>query len=419
MIYLTSLAPPWQYVLCTLLFLSMLALLVLCIYKYRCRQSLKKCLAEGILFCGLLAVLSYCSGALFGSTVRYEIKIPYFLIILLIASTLCLFAIGLRKEYNNNKKSPNLLSLRQALDNLDSGVCFADSTGRIILINRTMVSLISGVLGSSPQMLADIEQALSGAEGAVEKIPQEPELYRFENSGIWSFDSVELSIEGLEGFVQISAHEVTEIYLTGEGLKEENEQLQKTNAEIGLMLERLADRIREQETLKLKARIHDDIGTSLIEISNIIEGKHGGDMGKQLAVLQNAVSYFSNDYSSDNEGGSLAKAAAKAAQMGAELIISGDKISSPQALALACSAANECVTNAIKHADGNAVYMSIKNQNGEYFIEFTNNGNPPSGIIKEGGGLSALRRSVEAAGGEMIIISAPEFKLQIRLRNEV
>ena len=58
------------------------------------------------------------------------------------------------------------------------------------------------------------------------------------------------------------------------------------------MYKRLADRIREQENLNLKMKIHDDIGTSLITISKIIDEGINEDIETQLTLLQNAVSYF-------------------------------------------------------------------------------------------------------------------------------
>ena len=42
----------------------------------------------------------------------------------------------------------------------------------------------------------------------------------------------------------------------------------------------------------------------------------------------------------------------------------------------------------------------------------------PDGPVREGGGLSALRRQVEAAGGGMRIESAPRFSLILELVEE-
>lgn len=63
------------------------------------------------------------------------------------------------------------------------------------------------------------------------------------------------------------------------------------------MLDRLADRIREQETLNMKIQVHNELGTSLIAISDIMEMNdelNSSDINLQIEHLQNAVSYFSS-----------------------------------------------------------------------------------------------------------------------------
>ena len=50
-----------------------------------------------------------------------------------------------------------------------------------------------------------------------------------------------------------------------------------------------------------------------------------------------------------------------------------------------------------------------------YDITITNNGAVPSEPIKEGSGLSSLRRSIESAGGEMHTAYKPRFALLLTL----
>ena len=47
--------------------------------------------------------------------------------------------------------------------------------------------------------------------------------------------------------------------------------------------------------------------------------------------------------------------------------------------------------------------------------QITNNGEVPKDRITEGSGLSSLRRSVEASGGEMQITHRPAFALTLYL----
>lgn len=87
---------------------------------------------------------------------------------------------------------------------------------------------------------------------------------------------------------------------------------------------------------------------------------------------------------------------------------------SPEA-ALLLHAAHECLTNTVRHAGGTALHISLSREGGRLVAVLTNDGRAPDGPIREGGGLSALRRQVEASGGRMRIESAPRFALILEL----
>ena len=83
--------------------------------------------------------------------------------------------------------------------------------------------------------------------------------------------------------------------------------------------------------------------------------------------------------------------------------------------ALTVQAVRECVTNCIRHAKGNEVRVDIKNYAQIYTVTISNNGEKPRSAVTEGSGLTGLRRSVEAAGGEMRISHSPAFALILNL----
>ena len=306
---------------------------------------------------------------------------------------------------NQQQISPN--SVKEALDNLNSGICFADESGRIVLINYIIGALISSVIGSYPQTLGEIEDALTSCTDLGNGI------YRFSDGRVWLINTVPMQEDTLNGFTQTSAQEVTELYEANEQLKKDNEQLKKTNEEMQKLLERLADRIREQETLNLRMRVHDDIGTSLIAITNIMKGNAEDNLDEQISALQNAVGYFSNELPKQND--TLESVQKSAENVGATLLIDGKLPDDKQTESLITLAARECVTNCIRHAKGNQIRIEIKENTQRYLVKFTNNGEKPKDKIKEGGGLSSLRKRIENAGGEMTIEHSPEFVLLLNL----
>ena len=104
-----------------------------------------------------------------------------------------------------------------------------------------------------------------------------------------------------------------------------------------------------------------------------------------------------------------------ARQLGVAVKIDGYLPRDTAAEELTVAAAKECVTNCIKHADGNEVYIRIAQRGERYDVTITNNGKIPTEPIKEGSGLSTLRRSIESSGGEMHISHNPRFALLITI----
>ena len=97
------------------------------------------------------------------------------------------------------------------------------------------------------------------------------------------------------------------------------------------------------------------------------------------------------------------------------MLLSGYLPSGTRVEALTVQAVRECVTNCIRHAKGNEVRVDIKNYAQIYTVTLSNNGEKPRSAVTEGSGLTGLRRSVEAAGGEMRISHSPAFALILNL----
>ncbi|MGN0164550.1 MAG: sensor histidine kinase [Lachnospiraceae bacterium] len=302
-------------------------------------------------------------------------------------------------------------AIKEATDNLSSGVCFADATDRIILCNRQMGRLSSELMGSYPQTAGELEKALlsPSEKSSVRKISDAPVLYRFSDGSVWRFRRAELS----DGIRQFTAQDVTALHEINENLRADNEELERVNEKLCRMYDRLTDRIREQEILDLKMRIHDNIGTSLIAISDMINHEVDSDMNKQLAILQDAVSYLTDDRPVSCD--TFEEARQKAAAMKVSLILKGSIPQDTTSENLIVAAVRECVTNCVNHAKGNQVIVEITEHMNIRHITITNNGEVPKEKIIEGGGLTNLRKSVETAGGEMSISHSPVFALILNL----
>ncbi len=311
------------------------------------------------------------------------------------------FSAALPREYRRSKNELSPFSIKEAIDKLPMGICFSDPFGRIILCNDLMRNLVFLLSDRSLQIINDFDATLLKEDYSV-----------FPDGTVWQFRTQAVTVEGDDRWRQITAHNVTELYNGYIRQNEINEELREVNRRLCEMYERMADDIGERENLELKIHIHDTIGRSLLTIRDIIE--NGGNADGTLETLQEAVSVLTSDRAPLNC--TMDEVRETAEKLGVKLRVEGGLPSGSTAEALAAAAAAECVTNCVRHAGGNEVYVRIAvRSSAVYDITVTNNGKVPKGPISEGSGLFGLRRKIEAAGGEMHTAFSPRFALLITL----
>ncbi len=400
-------------VLAELLFFASAAQLALCLFRVFCRSKRAWRLTDGAGFLALLLLTSLVSAASVGERCG-ALPSPPFLLPLAVLVTARAFA-EMRRAYRASRETLSPSSVKQALDNLNSGVLFADGMGRAILVNHTMGRLAEALTGSYPQTLDELENALASPRGGsgVERLSGSPALYRFPDGRVWRFRTVPLTDAAMAGYTQTTAQDMTELYEANARLERENEALREAIGKTRRMMDRIADRIREQETLNLKMRIHNDIGASLIALTEMARGGARDDFDRQLETLRFAVGCFSRR--GETVPDAFADVSRQAAEMGVALKLEGYIPQNQTVERLIAAAARECATNCVRHAKGGTVAVRVSERGGVCTAEFTNDGRPPEGPIAEGDGLSALRRSVERAGGEMRVSHAPRFLLILNM----
>lgn len=400
------LSDQWKYMINELLFVAAAAEFALCICKYlfRGRQG-RKLIADGLIFLLMLCICAYISAAKHGS---YPAPLPWLIFPVVAFSTFVHAVSGLRREYRKRLEILLPFSVKQTLDNINSGILFANPKGRTVLVNHIMGEIIADLSGSYPQMLGDLTDALQKAE----KLNEITELYRFPDGRIWRFQTVSLSEPKFKGFTQTTAQDMTELYDTNRQLAEENKALHVAIEKMRRMLERVAERVKEQEMLNIKVRVHNDIGKSLIALSELMR-EGGGEPEEQLHILHKSISLFSG------RGmilpGTMEDVRHEAAEMRVRLVLDGVIPQDERVKRLIATAARECVTNCIRHAKGSLVTVKIDQRGDLYTVTITNDGKAPTCPVTEGSGLSSLRDSVEEEGGEMYISHSPYFMLILNL----
>lgn len=335
--------------------------------------------------------------------------LPWILVavLLILAAVHLSVAIPIERRRLFERITPD--SIREATNDITMGICFADPAGRIILCNETMRELSYMMISSYPQMIGELDTVLfpPGPDG------ERPSsgIFFFPSGNVRQFNSSRIAVSGEEGWRQITAQDVTELYRVREQLESENRRLAETNRKLRAMYDRMTDDIREKESLEMKVRVHDTMGRSLITIQDIMENPDEAD--KKLAELKEAVSILSDSQAPPD--GDIADEMKNCEKLGVRLILNGYLPKDKGLERIVISAIRECATNCVRHARGTYIAVDIQERHGIYSVTITNDGEKPKGKITEGSGLSSLRRSVEASGGEMLTAHSPRFALLLNL----
>ena len=358
-----------------------------------------------------------------GVTVQGLWQAPLWLMLALLAllAGWCAWMLALLIRWRRRHLSQT--SVKEGLDQMPAGLCFYVRDGLTRLVNERMQRLCLSLTGEPLMNGEEFWRRLEAGDvlpGAEVVSNSDARLIRTQDDRVWRFERSSIQVDG-EDAVQIIASDVTQEQTMNRRLQEENLRLADMNRRLRRYSGQIRRLTREKEALEAKVRIHDDFGQALLAARRLSSMPSGTAQRtevlrlwrKSLALLEGAAD--PGDASSSLDG---LIAAAKA--IGVHVVVEGDVLPPDAAcMPLICNAAHECLTNTVRHAGGTELRIRITLRDGWVCAVLTNDGRPPEGDIREGGGLSALRRLVEDAGGRMHVQSTPGFALRVEIPAEM
>ena len=335
-------------------------------------------------------------------------------VLLAMASAAYLFYVGL-KDWNYSKRAITGFSIHESLDHLTTGLCVAYEKGRIILMNHRMNRLCYMLTGQSLQNANSFWNTVSGGEvqeGVVRLTRGSYPRFLLPDGSVWTFTK-----EVLDGLIQITAADTTRLHALTEELKEKNIDLAALNLRLRKYRENVEELTRSRERLETKARIHSELGQALLATRRYLV-EQDSSQKPPVALWKQNISGLRMEAELQSEEPSFEMLMRVAGASGIAIEIDGPVPEQKNIKRLFCVAAIEAMTNAVRHAGAKTLRITTKEQEAVFCILFTNDGALPEQEITEGGGLCALRRKIESAGGFMTVEWQPEYRLIIELVKE-
>ena len=330
---------------------------------------------------------------------------------LLIYATVRYIRMRMQMRYSLSRES-----IKEGSDNLPDGICFFDEFGSVRLINKKMMSIGMMLFGKEIQTLDELHSALSCPQSGVKCLDREIALYHFPDGTVHRFTESETTDWDGKRITEVIAAEVTGLYAKQEELNGENIRLADANRRMKWILDNMSDIVREEETLSMKIRVHDDIGHSILAAKKALLQQQDIAVIRENAVLwETAVDllYRVNNMPAVQDEWQTVRS--RAAELEVEIVVDGTLPENELARHLVLLAVRECVTNCVRHAGGNHVFVKVADDGKQTVCVITNNGRAPQQTVIEGSGLSGLRCRIEREGGIMELTGSPNFVLTVTL----
>ena len=307
-------------------------------------------------------------------------------------------------------------SIKEGSDNLPDGICFFDEYGTVRLINRKMMSIGMMLFGKEIQTLDELRSALSCPQSGVECLDREIALYHFPDGTVHRFTESAITDWDGKQITEMIAADVTELYAKQEELNRENIRLEDANRRMKWVLDNMSDIVREEEALSMKIRVHDDIGHSILAAKKALIQQQDIAVIRENAILwETAIDllYRANNMPAVQDEWQTVRN--RAEKLGVEIVFDGILPEDEFVRHLLLLAIRECITNCVRHAGGNRVFVEVADDGKQTVCAITNNGRAPQRAVVEGSGLSGLRRRIEREGGIMELTGSPRFVLTVIL----
>lgn len=346
-------------------------------------------------------------------------KIPYAFLFIM---GICGFLFAGIQMFGIFKRCRNYLrenAIQESLDNLPSGIVFFDGNGMPKLMNRRMHQICMNLAGRDIQNITELEEALSKPLKEQVFFDDDLKVYGFSDGSVWKFSEKEIITTGGDRFSQVLASEVSELYQSKVLLKRENQKLQEMAAAMKELSKNVVTLTREEETLSMKMRVHDNLGYSVLAAQRMLMRESEEDRDIFLSQWKQTLDLLNKDNESVEDEQLHRQVQDRAKFLGVKIIYTGEKIWESHIFRLLDIILLEALSNCVRHAGASELYVKFGSAEHEWGVVITDNGQKPEKNIKEGGGLSGIRKKVEQCGGTLRICSDPIFSITVKIPKEV
>lgn len=332
---------------------------------------------------------------------------------------LAYFLLGIRiffylpPAYAAAQKRISERSIQDAVDALAEGVLISKNRGEPVLVNALMRQVMVQILGvyvRNGNLFWHLLRHLPVRPGIGREEQGRALLFHLPNGQSWLLRRDYFQMPGRTGW-QITAAEVSQIVKINQQIEEKNALLEKRNADLRHLLHNLGEIQGRETTAALKSRIHDLMGQRITMLQQLLNNNEIS-YEKIAPLVKNIFADIREDLEVE-PALRLNELVQDYQRLGVSIKLSGSLPEEKKIAREWLRIIREGITNALSHGQATAVHIYFR-ENGRVLI-FRDNGIGCKGPLKEGTGLSGMRRRVAQLGGRLQFTLQPHFVIRARI----
>ena len=330
-------------------------------------------------------------------------------------------ALFLRDQRRFERSRITAMSVKEAMDNLPSGLCFYLPGGQVLLKNLAMERFCLTATGEALLSGALLRRRLfSGAlpEGCEREMVGQTPVICLTDGTFHSVQEQEFDFENTRVHALMTA-DVTEQMKKSRSLGALQKKLTALSEQLVVYNREIVSLTAERELLSARVRLHDEMGADLLAIRRYMElgGSEADQRDIEARLRRNLTFLLTGQASQTRDEYELMLETAE--KLGVRVRVTGTLPPEDPQKHVTATAIHECFTNTLRHARGDALDVTVEEGEDAYTVTFRNNGDQPAGPVEERGGLASLRSLTERIpGGRMEIVASPRFAVILTLPKE-
>ena len=305
-----------------------------------------------------------------------------------------------------------LNSIKEALDQLGTGVAFAENNGAIVLTNRAMLDFMGRFLPKRYQDIRELWDALqpSSAVSPLQKKKLLGQMLLREKNGKSYLAALEPLASGQVPLWQLTLADITEEDNINRKLQDQNKHLLEECGALRQVLANLEAVKRQQVATELRFKVHDLLGQRIAFLQQVLNNVKP-DYARVVPLLENLLRDW-REAPEETPRQNLNNLRSVYCNIGINFWVEGALPEDGPVAAVFVNIIREAATNAVRHGRADTIKVNFIRGGNREILEITNNGLTPEGKLIFGTGLKGMKMRLDRIGGIMKITTKPVFTLR-------